>query len=100
MGITRRLGDEFVGKSTVRWPGKNQHTFAAVVGGLFFPRSAELGVPLEDTVSPRVLAKMVYAGPSGASFQDASRALAELADLSISDERVRRACGHAGARSD
>jgi hypothetical protein len=77
-------------------PGKNRLSIAAVVGGLFFPRSAELGVPLEDTVSPRVLAKMIYAGTSGASFQDASRALEELANLSISDERVRRACGQVG----
>lgn len=51
---------------------------------------------LEDTVSPRVLAKMIAAGTSGASFQDASRALEELANLSISDERVRRACGQVG----
>ena len=47
---------------------------------------------MEDNVSPRVLAKMVYSGTSAASFAEASNALAKLADLAISDERVRRAC--------
>jgi hypothetical protein len=65
---------------------------AATVGGLFFPRSAELGLAVEDMVSPRVLAKMVHSGTSSASFAEASENLAKLADLSISSERVRRAC--------
>jgi hypothetical protein len=51
---------------------------------------------VEDTVSPRVLAKMVWAGTAAASFEAASKDLAYLANLSISDERVRRACGHVG----
>jgi hypothetical protein len=50
-----------------------------------------------DTVSPRVLAKMVYSGTSAASFVAASNDLDQLANLSISPERVRRACGHVGA---
>ena len=49
---------------------------AAFVGGLFFPRSAELGLAVEDNVSPRVLAKMVYSGTSAASFGEASNDLA------------------------
>lgn len=49
---------------------------------------------MEDTASPRVLAKMVYSGTMAASFGEASNALAMLADLAISDERVRRACRH------
>lgn len=69
---------------------------AAVVGGLFFPRSAELGLAVEDTVSPRVLQKMVCAGTRAASFAEASEALRELAEVQISPERVRRACGHVG----
>ena len=72
--------------------GWNRLTTAAIVGGLFFPRSAELGLAVEDNVSPRVLAKMVYSGTSAASFAEASKDLAKLADLAISDERVRRAC--------
>lgn len=47
---------------------------------------------MEDTVSPRVLAKMVYSGSSATSFVQASNDLAELADIKISPERVRRAC--------
>lgn len=48
---------------------------------------------MEDTVSPRVLAKIVYSGSSAASFVEASNHLAELANVEISPERVRRACG-------
>jgi hypothetical protein len=51
---------------------------------------------VEDTASPRVLAKMVYSGASAASFAAASNDLANLANLSISAERVRRACGRVG----
>lgn len=48
---------------------------------------------MEDTVSPRVLAKIVYSGASATSFVEASNHLAELANVEISPERVRRACG-------
>jgi hypothetical protein len=81
----------------VRSPGWNRAISAAPVGGLFFPRLAELGLAVEDTVSPRVLAKIVYSGTAAASFGAASNNLEQLADLSISPERVRRACGHVGA---
>lgn len=40
---------------------------------------------------------MVYSGTSAASFGAANQDLAHLANLSISDERVRRACHHVGA---
>lgn len=76
--------------------GWSRLTIVATAGDLFFPHSAELGLAIEETVSPRVLAKMVYAGTSAASFAAASRDLTNLADLSISDERVRRACGRVG----
>jgi hypothetical protein len=69
---------------------------AAAVGGLFFPRSAELGLAVEDTVSPRILVKMICAGTRAASFEEASEALRELAEVKISSDRVRRACGHVG----
>ena len=51
---------------------------------------------LEGTVSPRVLAKVVYAGAT-ASFPQAEQDLFHLAHLSISSERVRRACHRVGA---
>ena len=50
---------------------------------------------LEGTVSPRVLAKVVYAGAAG-SFPQAEQDLLNLADLSVSSERVRRACHRVG----
>lgn len=52
-----------------------------------------MGLALEDTVSPRVLAKIVYSGTFAASFVEAGNHLAELANVEISPERVRRACG-------
>jgi hypothetical protein len=52
---------------------------------------------IEDTVSPRVLAKVVHAGTSAVSFAAAAQDLKHLADLSISDERVRRACQRIGS---
>jgi hypothetical protein len=67
------------------------------VGSLFFPRSAELGLAIEETVSPRVLAKMVYAGTAAAAFEAARADLKALAGLAISAERIRRACLHVGA---
>ena len=51
---------------------------------------------VEDTVSPRVLAKMVYSGATAVSFAKASQDQAHLADLAISQERVRRTCGRVG----
>jgi len=55
-----------------------------------------LGLGVDDTVSPRVAAKMVRAGTMNVSFAEASDDLATLADLSISDERIRRLCAHVG----
>jgi hypothetical protein len=52
---------------------------------------------VEETVSPRVLAKMVYAGTAAPAFEAASKDLMSLAGLLISAERVRRACQHVGA---
>jgi len=39
---------------------------------------------------------MVYSGTTAASFSKASQDILHLADLAISAERVRRACGHVG----
>lgn len=48
-------------------------------------------------MSPRVLAKAVYAGTNNASFADAQENLAHVGDLNISDDRVRRACHRTGS---
>lgn len=76
--------------------GLNRLSLAVAVGGLFFPLSRELALSLEGTVSPRVLAKVVYAG-STASFPQAEQDLLNLANLSIRSERVRRACHRVGS---
>jgi hypothetical protein len=55
-----------------------------------------LGLAIEDTVSPRVLVKVIHAGTSAGSFAAAAQDLLRLADLSISAERVRRACQRIG----
>ena len=52
---------------------------------------------MEDTASPRVLAKMVVAGAKEPSFQAATEMLELLGNLTISSERVRRACTRVGA---
>lgn len=41
----------------------------------FFPQSQALGIAPDDTVSPRVLRKMVYAGSHASSFRQASEDL-------------------------
>lgn len=51
---------------------------------------------MEETVSPRVLAKMVYAGTAATAFETAGADLQALAGLAISAERIRRACLHVG----
>jgi hypothetical protein len=63
---------------------------------LFFPHSQALGICPDDTVSPVVLRKMVYAGSHASSFQQASQDLKEEAELEISEQRIMRATKHIG----
>lgn len=79
-----------------RSAGTNRSTSAVVVDGLFFPRSAELGLRVEATFSPRVERKLVYAGVCAESFGRSSDHLRQLADLDISSERIRRATHRVG----
>jgi len=55
-----------------------------------------LGIDPDDTVSPVVLRKMVYAGVHARSFKEASRHVNELAELQISDQRIARATKRIG----
>jgi hypothetical protein len=55
-----------------------------------------LGIAPDDTASPGVLRKVVYAGSHAGSFQQASRDLKEEAELGISDQRVMRATKRIG----
>ena len=53
--------------------------------------SLALGIAVEATCSPRVVTKMVYAGVQSRSFSEGSAHLQSLSQLTISDERIRRA---------
>lgn len=55
-----------------------------------------MGIAPDDTVSPVVLRKMVYAGSHASSFQQASKDLKEEAELDISDQRIMRATKRIG----
>jgi hypothetical protein len=55
-----------------------------------------LGIAPDDTVSPVVLRKAVYAGSHAASFEQASADLKEEAELDISAQRIMRATKRIG----
>jgi hypothetical protein len=55
-----------------------------------------LGIGPNETVSPAVLKKMVYAGTNATSFKQASADLDEEAELTISDQRIMRATKRIG----
>jgi hypothetical protein len=55
-----------------------------------------LGIAPEDTVSPAVLRKVVYAGTNSRSFEQASADLHEEAELTISAQRIMRATKRIG----
>ena len=55
-----------------------------------------MGIGPDDTVSPAVLRKMVYAGTNSSSFEQASADLQEEAELTISAQRIMRATKRIG----
>jgi hypothetical protein len=55
-----------------------------------------LGIRPDDTVSPAVLQKMVYAGTNSSSFEQASEDLQQEAELTISAQRIMRATKRIG----
>lgn len=55
-----------------------------------------MGIAPDDTVSPAVLRKMVYAGSHASSFRQASEDLREEAELEISEQRIMRATKRIG----
>jgi hypothetical protein len=69
--------------------GSNASRIAPAVGGLFFPQNQALGVD-HSGFSPRVQQKIVHAGVNSVSYQQASRDLAELSDLSVAPKPVER----------
>src|SRR3954449_7056076 len=70
-------------------PGRNASETAPAVGGLFFPQNQALG--LDHTgFSPRVQQKVVHAGVNSPSYQQASRDLAALGDLTVAPKPIER----------
>jgi len=68
----------------------------SLLGRLFFPQSQALGIAPDDTASPGVLEKMVYAGAQSHSFRQAEQDLKHLAELDISEQRIARATKRIG----
>ncbi len=62
-----------------RLHGQNPRGTTSLLGRLFFPQSQALGIAPDDTASPRVLEKMVYAGTQSHSFRQAEQDLKHLA---------------------
>ena len=79
-----------------RFHGQSPRDTTSLLGRLFFPQSQALGIAPDDTVSPRVLEKMVYAGTQSRSFPQAERDLKHLAELDISEQRIARATKRIG----
>lgn len=61
-----------------------------LVGAIFFPQAQALGIEVEATCTPRVERKVVAAGTTSSSREQASEQLRDLADLSISAKRCER----------
>ncbi len=55
-----------------------------------------MGIEPDDTVSPAVLQKIVYAGSNASSFRQASEDLLHEAELRISEQRIMRASKRIG----
>jgi hypothetical protein len=70
-------------------PGSKVSGIAPAVGGLFFPQNQALGVH-HSAYSPRLQQKIVHAGVHSVSYQQASRDLAELSDVSVAPKPVER----------
>src|SRR5215218_8925890 len=70
-------------------PGPNASRTAPAVGGLFFPQNRALGLD-RTGFSPRVQQKLVHAGVNSPSFQQASRDLAALGDLTVAPKPIER----------
>jgi hypothetical protein len=79
-GLTTTRGD-------VAWTQRVGHCPA--VGGLFFPQNHALGVD-PSGFSPRLPQTIVHAGVNSASYLQASRGLAALADLNVKPKPVER----------
>ena len=74
----------------VRFDTTNRPFIAPLVGGLFFPVAAQVGLSARATVTPKLLQKMIWAGANLSSYEQGAESMQELAEQSISDRRIRR----------
>jgi hypothetical protein len=56
----------------------------------FFPMTGVIGVEIDCPFTPAMLRKVTYAASQSASFVEASKDLAALAEVKVSRERVQR----------
>lgn len=92
----RTSGSERSKPVGARWSSTNLSFTASNVASLFFPRSAVMGLEPDYNLSPAALEKVVYAGVHANSFAQAAKDLDKLADLNVSQQRVRRATERIG----
>jgi hypothetical protein len=74
-----------------RSASKSPSIIVPVVGSLFFPTSKLLGIEPDSQLTPAALKKVVHAGVHAGSFRQAEADLVALAELPVSNQRIRRA---------
>src|SRR5205085_9121523 len=79
-----------------RSAGRSRRVIAAAAARLFFPQSRHLGID-QGSVSPAVLAQVVYAGAQAPSFARAAQDLQHLAGQRFSVKQVERLTRQIGA---
>ena len=89
-GSARGIADGHCKPAEEMCPWKRSSVIAPIVGSLFFPLCRLLGIEPDSRLTPGALKKVVHAGTSAHSFRQAQVDLRELAELSVSSQRVRR----------
>src|SRR5579871_304940 len=82
--------------ASARWAGRSPSVIVATAARLFFPQSRHLGID-QGSVSPAVLAQVVYAGAHAPSFARAAQDLRHLAGQAIDVKQVERLTRQVGA---
>ncbi len=75
---------------------KNRFVIAPAAGGIFFPAAGQLGRSPRETVTPLVQQKVVWAGATLGSYQQATEAIKELAGIDLVTKQVRRITSQIG----
>jgi hypothetical protein len=70
---------------------------APPVGGLFFPIAGSIGLPARATLTPKLVAKIVWAGSNLGSYTMAEEAILKLAEQGVTRTRIRRQVQQVGS---